>query len=163
MKQLIYKTIYAPAVNRLLRAINKTLSPILPNKIKIPPAGILTFTNDQGKQIKIKTNQTSFMTHLLFWEGYQNFEYTDIFIKLIRKTKIFYDIGTNLGYYSLLAEMENPDIKVVAFEPAKGPLFFAKENVEINNFKNITIEDIHYQKKMWKSSFLKFKTKSTHI
>lgn len=159
MKQLFYKVIYSSNVNKILRIINKKLSRILPDGIKIPPSGVLTITNEAGKKMDIKTNQTNYLTHLLFWEGYQNFEYTDIFIKLIKKMDVFYDIGANIGFYSLLAEMENPKIKAVAFEPASGPLFYLKENVKINNFKNIVVEDIALSEKTGEIMFYEIRNK----
>ena len=143
MKQFLYKLIYDDRVNPVLRNLNKIFSPVLPDKIKIPPSGILKIKNDSGKILKIRTNQTNYLTKVIFWKGgYLQFEYTRIFLKLIRKINTFYDIGANIGYYSLLAAMENMDVKVVGFEPATGPLFYFRENVSINNFDNITIEPI---------------------
>lgn len=159
MKQIFYKIIYSPTINKVLRNINKILVPVLPNKIKIPPSGVLIIKNEDGKKLKIKTNQTNYLTQLLFWEGYRNFEYTDIFIKLIKKVKVFYDIGSNIGYYLLLAKMENPEINVVAFEPANSPLFYLKENVSINNFKNITVEEIALSEKTGSMTFFEIKNK----
>ena len=159
MMQAFYKVIYNPEINKVLRNINKPLQAILPGKIKIPPSGILSIQNSGGKKLKIKTNQTNYLTHLIFWEGYKNFEYTDIFIDLIRKVNVFYDIGANIGYYSLLAEMENSDIKVVGFEPAKGPLFFFRENVRINNFQKIKIEEIALSEKEGEITFYEIKNK----
>ena len=159
MKQIFYKIIYDPTVNSVLRTINRAFHPILPEKIKISPSGILTIKNKNGKRLKIKTNQTNYLTQLIFWGGYQNFEYTDIFIKLIKKIGVFYDIGSNIGYYSLLAEMENPNIKVIAFEPASGPLYYLRENVNINNFKNITVEDIALSNKDGSITFFEIKNK----
>lgn len=143
MKQILYKIIYNDRINPVLRNLNRILSPVLPDVIKLPPSGILKIKNTEGKVLKIRTNQTNYLTKVIFWKGgYLQFEYTAIFLKLIRKVNAFYDIGANIGYYSLLAAMENPDIKVVGFEPATGPLFYFKENVRINNYKNITVEPI---------------------
>lgn len=141
MKQFLYKIIYNSSINIFLRKINKVLLPILPRKIKIPPSGIIKLSNKTGNKISLKTNQTSYLTYTLYWDGYLNFEYTDIFIELIKKVDSFFDIGANIGYYSLLAAMENPSIKVVAFEPAKGPLHYLNQNVSLNKFNNITVED----------------------
>ena len=142
MKQLIYKVIYNKHINKILRNLNRILRPILPEKIKLPPSGVIRFKNNLGQVLNIKTNQTSYLTQLLYWEGYQNFEYSDIFIKLIKKINVFYDIGANIGYYSLLAEIENKNIKVIGFEPASGPLFYFRENIKINKFKNIKVESL---------------------
>lgn len=142
MKQIIYRAIYNKTGNKVLRNTNKLLASIIPNLIKISPSGTIKIFNKEGGILKIKTNQTSFITFLLFWKGYLNFEYTRIFIKLIKKVAVFYDIGANIGYYSLLAEWENKEIRVVGFEPASGPLFYFKENVRINNFTNIKVESL---------------------
>ena len=159
MKQIIYKIIYNPTINKVVRNINKFFLSLLSNKIKIPPSGVLIVKNEDGKKLRIKTNQTNYLTYLLFWEGYRNFEYTDLFIRLIKKVSVFYDIDSNIRYYSLLAEMENPAIKVVAFEPAAGPLFYLRENVKINHFKNIVIEDIALSEKTGNITFYEIRNK----
>lgn len=146
MIQLIYKTIYHPILNYLLRNINKWLTPILPKGIRIPPSGIVYIRIPSRKTLKIKTNQTNYLTQLIYWEGYENFEYTSIFLKLIKKVQGFYDVGANIGYYSLLAAMENPSIKVTSFEPATGPLKFLRDNIAINGIKNIKVEPIALSK-----------------
>ena len=125
--QLFYIIIYNNFVNYILRNINKILLPVLPERIKIAPAGIITLKNSSGDKIRIKTNQTNYLTYLIYWEGgHLNFEYSRIFVELIRKVGTFYDIGANIGYYSLLAASENKDIRVVSFEPAIGPFHFLK-------------------------------------
>jgi len=156
---MIYRAIYNPTGNKVLRNINKLLAAVLPNKIKISPSGTIQIRNNEERSLKIKTNQTSFITYLLFWKGYQNFEYTNIFIKLIKKVSVFYDIGANIGYYSLLAEWENRDVQVVGFEPASGPLFYFKENVKINQFKNIKIESLALSHKEGELTFYEVQNK----
>ena len=159
MKQLLYKVIYNKHVNKMLRNLNRILRPILPEKIKLPPSGIIRFKNNLGQVLSIKTNQTSYITQLLYWEGYQNFEYTDIFIKLIKKINVFYDIGANIGYYSLLAEIENKNIKVIGFEPANGPLSYFRENIKINKFKNIRVESLALSDKEGEITFYEIRNK----
>lgn len=143
MLQLVYKIIYNSRINFVLRNINRFLCPVLSARIKIPPSGTLKIKNSEGDILKFRTNQTNYLTHLIFWEGgYHRFEYTDIFIRLIKKVHTFYDIGANIGYYSLIAAMENRNIKVVGFEPACGPLYYFRENVRINKFANIKVEPL---------------------
>lgn len=160
MLQLIYKIIYFPKVNFVLRNINKLLYKILPIPIKLPPSGVLKIKNLEGKTLYIKTNQTNYLTKLVFWEGgYLKFEYTDIFIRLIKKVDSFYDIGANIGYYSLIAALVKNDITIVAFEPATGPLHYFNENVLLNNFKNIRIEPIALSHKHGEIEFNEIKNK----
>lgn len=91
--------------------------------------------------IFFKTNQTSFLTRELFWKGPKSFEFTPIFIELIKKMDVFLDVGTNIGYYSILGAKFNPDLEVIAFEPSEGAMIYACENIKINGLeKNIKIE-----------------------
>ena len=140
MKELFYKVIYNKKVNWVLRNLNKYFKFLLP--FKLPPSGIITIKIDKSLQFKMHTNQSNFLTKLVFWEGYKHFEYTPIFIDIVKNTSTFYDIGANIGYYSLLASTINKSIKVVGFEPAKGPLNYFRKNVSQNKFSNIKIESI---------------------
>jgi|WetSurMetagenome_2_1015567.scaffolds.fasta_scaffold163955_2 FkbM family methyltransferase len=160
MMQIIYRLIYNRQLNFILRNINKLLLPLIPGKIKLPPSGILCLKNQEGKRLKIATNQTNYLTYLVFWEGgYRNFEYTDIFIKLIRKVKTFYDIGANIGYYSLIGSMENPELTVAGFEPATGPSHYFRKNIEINGFRNIRAEDVALSQQEGEIEFYEIRNK----
>ena len=113
----------------------------LKSSVQLPPSGIIILKTDSGN-IKIATNQTSYLTKLLFWDGYKSFEYSEIFETLAKKVDCFFDIGANIGYYSLLASKANPHLKVYAFEPATGPKFYLNENVSLNNMEqNIVTVD----------------------
>ena len=133
--QYFYKIIYQRHINYVLRHLNYVLKSLFLNKIKIPPSGILKLKTDSGT-IKIATNQTSYLTQLLFWDGYKNFEYSALFEMLSKDVDSFLDIGSNIGYYSLIACKSNPKIKAYAFEPALGPKHYLNKNIVLNNFEN---------------------------
>lgn len=145
--QFIYRFIYNDSVNRVFRNINKLLSPVLPERIKLPPSGVIKVKISPGNFVKMKTNQTNYLTQLVYWNGFENFEYSRLFLKLIKNVSVFYDIGANIGYYSLLAAVENPHITVVGFEPASGPLYYFRENVRINNLTNVKVESLALSEK----------------
>lgn len=142
MKEFFYKIIYQPTVNRGLRALNKLFLPILPKWFRIPPCGEITLNISTDKKLILCTNQTNYLTQLVYWEDFRQFEYTTLFLKLCSNIQGFLDIGANIGYYSLLAAKENPTCKVIAFEPAKGPLHYLIENVKINNLNNIQVASL---------------------
>lgn len=133
--QYLYKFIYNRYTNFLLRNLNRFLYTLGLTKFKLPPTGEITLNTKSGNLV-IATNQTSYITQLLFWHGYNNFEYSIIFEKIITKTKVFLDIGANIGYYSLLGVKANPSLKAYAFEPALGPKHYLKRNIIRNDFHN---------------------------
>ena len=139
--QLIYQIIYHPFFNRILLFINRSLS--WATKFRLPPSGTFQINLSNGTKFKLSTNQTSYVTKLLYWNGASSFEYTPIFERLAKKIDSFVDIGANIGYYSILAASVNPKISVHSFEPAKGPAHYLRKNININQFgKKIKAHDI---------------------
>ncbi len=49
---------------------------------------------------------------------------------------VFWDIGANIGIYSIYAAIFHKNIKVVAFEPSTSNLRVLSRNISINNFSN---------------------------
>ena len=132
IKALFDKVVYQSAIlNKLLRNINKALSGF--TSFRIRPFGVLTVRLKSGLSFKMATNETSSVTKLLFWRGADNYEYSPIIEKLVRKCNNFIDIGANIGYYSLLASRANPTMRVYALEPASAPYHYLEKNIEINN------------------------------
>jgi FkbM family methyltransferase len=55
---------------------------------------------------------------------------------------VFWDIGANVGLYSVLIGMKYPNSRVVAFEPNIHVLSLLKQNLFQNNLTNFTIEEV---------------------
>lgn len=143
--QLIYKTIYNSKINFFLRNINKALNPFFLKNIKLPPSGKIKIKVGD-KNLIINANQSSAMAKYLFWNGPLNFEFTPMFLDLVKNADVFVDIGANIGHYSLLTALTNPKAKIYSFEPAGGPNFYLNKNVKSNNFTNIKVEKIALSK-----------------
>lgn len=132
--ELLYRVIYSPIVNRLLRALIAPFKGLLPNSAWLPPSGSVNFTLKNGKQIKMFTNQTSFVTWNIAWKGYNSYEYTPVFEALAPKVSVFLDVGSNTGFYSLILAGTNPNAESWAFEPSPGPFAYLSKNIDANNF-----------------------------
>jgi FkbM family methyltransferase len=52
-----------------------------------------------------------------------------------KKEVIFWDIGANIGIYSIYAATKHKNIKVVSFEPSTSNLRILSRNISINNFQ----------------------------
>jgi len=65
---------------------------------------------------------------------------TRLFIDSLRKEATVFDVGANVGYYTLLAsKIVGSKGKVYAFEPDPNNLKLLHKNVYINNCKNVTV------------------------
>ena len=143
MSSFLYAFIYFPKVNRILRNVSYLFASLLPEKFKIHPSGKLKVKIDNKRVIYFKTNQTSYVTRELFWKKSKNYEYTPVFTGLIKKTDCFFDIGSSIGYYSLLGVAVNPGLSVHSFEPSPGAAAYLSENVKINGFsQNICVHPV---------------------
>ena len=128
---LLYKIIYHPAINKAIRNLSLLFVNFLPSKFRISPSGKLKIVIDKHHgSFVLKTNQTSYISRELFWDGSLDFEYTPIFIGLVKKVSVFFDIGANIGYYSILGSTVNSKLTTHAFEPAIGARTYLLENVK---------------------------------
>jgi FkbM family methyltransferase len=133
---LFHAIIYTPKVNWVLRNINYILSPFLPSKIKLHPSGTLKVRVDKNISFNMVTNQTSYLTRELFWKKPLNFEYSSLFVELIKRVSVFIDVGANIGYYSILGCKANDRLKVYAFEPSTGANNYMCENLKLNKLRD---------------------------
>jgi FkbM family methyltransferase len=129
---------------------------VFPGNVKIPPSGKLRFIVN-GKKMILHTNQTNYVTSLLFWEGYENFEYTKLFKKICTQSDVFFDIGANIGYYSVLFSVINPIGKTYSFEPATGPFHYLQKNCKSNQIKSIICEKLAIYNTEGQTEFLEVK------
>jgi len=135
LKKIFDSLVYSsPLLNKIVRNLNKALASY--TSFRLRPYGVISLRLSDGLKIKMATNETSYVTKTLFWKGTQNFEYTPVFEKLVKHCSSFFDVGSNTGYYSLIAAKANSTISVHAFEPSLGPAHFLKENIRINGFTN---------------------------
>lgn len=66
----------------------------------------------------------------------------DVLAKRLRPDMIFYDLGANIGLFSLLAaSLVGPTGKVFSFEPDAEIAARLRRNVERNGFTNVTVID----------------------
>lgn len=62
------------------------------------------------------------------------------FEKAVKKEDVVYDIGANVGFYTLLASvLVGPNGKVYAFEPLPENIKYLRKHLEINNITNVKI------------------------
>lgn len=132
--------IYNKGINSLLRNLFRPFSKIIPQKFKFPVHGTFVLRGNNVPSFKINTNPTSYFSKKIFWDGIEGFEFNSvkIFCEVLKNSDVFFDIGANIGYYSLLASaIKNKNIEVYAFEPMPSAFDFLKKNIEINQFFNI--------------------------
>ncbi len=97
-----------------------------------------------GQQIAIELSGLSFRIYFdnfTVYRACKNFtsfepEFLQEFMTEAPEAKVIYDIGANIGLYSILAAILNPETKVFAFEPEEHNFSALVRNIELNNLNN---------------------------
>jgi len=84
-------------------------------------------------------------SHIYFNGIYEN-AITEIFFSYLKTGMSVLDVGANIGYFSLIAsEIVGESGHVFSFEPNPRNFLLLKHNININGFRNVSIE----QKAVW--------------
>ncbi len=118
---------------------------------------------DAYKKVKLKTGNEliffspNFLVDILikdfFLKEPETLEWIDNFKK--KDKIIFWDIGSNIGLYSVYAAVNFENIEVVSFEPSTSNLRILSRNISINNLEN-KIKIFQLPLGEFKNKFLKF-------
>lgn len=67
-------------------------------------------------------------------------EQTQALLGILRPGQVFFDVGANVGYYTLLASRRvGPSGRVLAFEPAARNISYLHRHVALNGAENVSI------------------------
>jgi FkbM family methyltransferase len=77
------------------------------------------------------------------WLGFYEFEKQRLISSMVRPGTVFYDVGANVGFYSLLAsEVVGPRGLVFAFEPLPRNVAYLKKHLELNRVANVDVLEL---------------------
>ncbi len=88
----------------------------------------------------LQVNPSDHIQQQLFWYGFYEKKYILTWESLVAKNSFVLDIGSNIGYYALVAASKAVQGKVIAFEPAPATHLQLLENIKLNAIKNIRPE-----------------------
>jgi len=80
----------------------------------------------------------------IFFQGVQEADRGEVKLlkSVLEPEHVFFDIGANIGVFTLIAAKRVKDGKVHAFEPSEFHVKKLQENVRINGFQNIVINPV---------------------
>ena len=103
-------------------------------------SGIPFVANVYG--VKMELNPNEYIDSSIY-NGTFETDTIKAFEKLFKKDDVFFDIGANVGFYSLLAaKYLGAKGKIIAFEPTQYGYNKTLRNVSLNTFENIIVEKI---------------------
>lgn len=109
----------------------------------ITVSGVVKIILPDGQFIKLFSKGDDLIPTQVYWSGFDGYEYSiSPFYYLAKKLNTVVDIGANIGYYSLVAAVANPNCNVFSFEPVQRIAERFDNQVKINKFSNIRIEEL---------------------
>lgn len=77
------------------------------------------------------------------WLGSYEYAKQRLFAKEIKAGAVVFDIGANVGFYTLLASLlVGPQGRVLAFEPAPRNIDFLRKHVRLNRIDNVEVMEV---------------------
>ncbi|OGK21885.1 hypothetical protein A3C23_00875 [Candidatus Roizmanbacteria bacterium RIFCSPHIGHO2_02_FULL_37_13b] len=89
---------------------------------------------------------------IINFSTYENEEMA-VTLKLIKKNYTIFDIGANIGWYSLTLSRLKKNIQIYAFEPILRTYKYLNRNIALNNIKNIKTMNFGFSDKNKKIKF----------
>lgn len=120
-----------------IKQINYCLKYIVNKKFLIPIVGKVEVTLPNEAKFHLNSDGTDMIAARLYCSGLDGMEPESIklYYKLLDLCNVVFDIGANIGIYSLIAGCKNK--QVYAFEPVPKIYERLEENIKINNFHNV--------------------------
>ncbi len=120
--------IYTKIINKtpLRHIVNNFIKSGIPKELEI----------EEGKMILNQDDvAVSGMLAVNTFEPFQTF----LFRKFVKEGMTVIDVGANIGYYTVIAgKRVGQNGKVFSFEPEPKNFSYLKQNIEVNNLKNVT-------------------------
>jgi len=124
------KTFLSPLSNQWVKYFLIRIPVVAKFRVRLPDGNSLVIASGRGPDP---------VGRRLFWWGFDAHEpeTSSVFYKLAQESNTIFDVGANIGYFSLLASVANRKSRIVAFEPL--PEFFKclKGNIDVNLASNV--------------------------
>jgi FkbM family methyltransferase len=105
----------------------------------MPGDRLLSVTLDQGFRMRLDLEDAEQRKVYFFGHYHERYE-AALVARLLDPGEVFWDVGANIGYFSLVAAAAVGDTgEVLAFEPGAASLERLTENVSLNPYKTIRI------------------------
>jgi len=141
----LFRTVFKiPILEKLIRSLvvgkdsTHFISRLAPNNYQYKTQSFRTFNY---KGVFLRADIRDYVGHFLYF-GFKD-EGQDVLINMAKSGSVVFDIGTNIGSTLLsFAQKVGEDGIVYGFEPDQENYKNCLENIGLNNFKNIIVENI---------------------
>lgn len=99
---------------------------------------------DFDKDLKMCVQLSDHIGGQIFWHGYYSDDQLKVVNAHIKPTDVVFDIGANIGEFSVFVAKRVSQGFLHSFEPTKRLSEVTKNNLQLNEFKNTTVHQIGF-------------------
>lgn len=92
--------------------------------------------------VMLECDLTKFIQRQIYFRGIYEPELINLWCGFARQSRMIFDIGANIGLYSLMASSVNSLSQIHAFEPTPNVVDLLAKNIQLNRFRNIQVNAI---------------------
>ena len=102
-------------------------------------AGVARCVLPNGRVLKLWSRGDDWVCTQIYWKGLSGYEpeTVPVFLRLATSARVIFDVGAYVGFYTVLAALANPSVRVYAFEPHTNAYERLLRNVRINHLINV--------------------------
>jgi len=149
IKRFLFSVFKIKIFNLPVTFLYSLIKHIAPSKIKeffyrFPVNGNVRIHINGSRPFVMVNDGSDIIANEIYWKGISAYEpqTENIVLKLLHDTKVFFDIGSNTGLYSLIAASQTHNIQVHAFEPVDSAYDFLSTRIKTSGLNNITANKI---------------------
>jgi FkbM family methyltransferase len=94
------------------------------------------------------------------WLGSYESYVQNLIAREVKPGAVFYDLGANVGFYSLLASVLVGNGKVFAFEPLPANVRYLRKHLDLNRIKNVEVFEMAMSDQAGQASFQEEETRA---
>lgn len=103
---------------------------------------LMTIPLRSGARLAVDTSQLDIYCRIDLDRGVWDGNILDVCLRALRPDDVFYDIGANVGVFSVECATKFPGIIVHAFEPQPSLAKRIRHSAELNNIHNLSVHEI---------------------
>jgi FkbM family methyltransferase len=127
--------------------LGQKLLKVLPQKTFLQKQKMLT-------GFKLQLDLRDRMQSVMFLKRCHEPETEMVFKEMAKTSKVFLDVGANIGYFSFLVKQMSPQAKVHSFEPLPQNISAYHNNCKLNGFSSMTLHEVCVADKKGDTEFL---------
>lgn len=146
LKSFLLIFLSLPMINTIVRFVLNPIKGAIPTRylVRIPIVGKVPVQYPNLEQFVMVADGRDSISSSIYWQGIESYEIdeTKVYLAMLNQAQVVFDIGANVGLYSLLAASHSKPQHIYTFEPMPTIANVLRRNMLANQFDQVSIHEI---------------------